>query len=118
MENFIPFICIAVAVLVAIFAVFLFLHNRKSKSGGKKDFYQAAVYQKETLGMKLRAFFAGKTLSVEQYAELEETLISCDIGPGISRDAVENLRKKKRFGLRLRSLHPEVTKSHAHMEMF
>ena len=27
MENFIPFICIAVAVLVAIFAVFLFLHN-------------------------------------------------------------------------------------------
>ena len=94
MENFIPLICIAVAVLVAIFAVFLFLRNRKSKSGGKKDFYQAAVYQKETLGMKLRAFFAGKTLSVEQYAELEETLISCDIGPGISRDAVENLRKK------------------------
>ncbi len=94
MENFIPFICIAAAVLVVIFAVFLFLRNKKSKSGVKKDFYQAAVYQKETLGMKLRAFFAGRTLSVEQYAELEETLISCDIGPGISRDAVENLRKK------------------------
>ncbi|MBQ1998234.1 MAG: signal recognition particle-docking protein FtsY, partial [Spirochaetales bacterium] len=44
--------------------------------------------------MKLRSFFAGKTLSVQQYAELEETLIGCDIGPGISRDAVENLRKK------------------------
>lgn len=94
MEKILPLICIVLAVAVVVFAVILFIRNKKGKFGGKKDFYQAAVYQKETLGMKLRSFFAGKTLSVEQYAELEETLIGCDIGPGISRDAVENLRKK------------------------
>ena len=94
MEKILPLICIVLAVAVVVFAVILFIRNKKGKGGGKKDFYQAAVYQKETLGMKLRSFFAGKTLSVQQYAELEETLISCDIGPGISRDAVENLRKK------------------------
>ena len=94
MEKILPLICIVLAVAVVVFAVILFIRNKKGKGGGKKDFYQAAVYQKETLGMKLRSFFAGKTLSVEQYAELEETLIGCDIGPGISRDAVENLRKK------------------------
>lgn len=94
MENFMPLICVVLIVAVVVFAVILFLHRKKTKTDGKKDFYQAAVYQKETLGMKLRAFFAGKTLSVQQYADLEETLISCDIGPGISRDAVENLRKK------------------------
>ena len=94
MEKILPLICIVLAVAVVVFAVILFIRNKKGKGGGKKDFYQAAVYQKETLGMKLRSFFAGKTLSVQQYAELEETLIGCDIGPGISRDAVENLRKK------------------------
>ena len=94
MEKILPLICIVLVVAVAVFAVILFIRIKKGKGGGKKDFYQAAVYQKETLGMKLRSFFAGKTLSVQQYAELEETLISCDIGPGISRDAVENLRKK------------------------
>lgn len=94
MEKILPLICIVLAVAVVVFAVILFIRNKRGKGGGKKDFYQAAVYQKETLGMKLRSFFAGKTLSVQQYAELEETLISCDIGPGISRDAVENLRKK------------------------
>lgn len=94
MEKILPLICIVLVVAVAVFAVILFVRIKKGKGGGKKDFYQAAVYQKETLGMKLRSFFAGKTLSVQQYAELEETLISCDIGPGISRDAVENLRKK------------------------
>jgi fused signal recognition particle receptor len=94
MEKILPLICIGLVVAIVVFAVILFIRNKKGKFGGKKDFYQAAVYQKETLGMKLRSFFAGKTLSVEQYAELEETLIGCDIGPGISRDAVENLRKK------------------------
>ena len=94
MEKILPLVCIVLVVAVVVFAVILFIRNKKGKGGGKKDFYQAAVYQKETLGMKLRSFFAGKTLSVQQYAELEETLISCDIGPGISRDAVENLRKK------------------------
>lgn len=94
MEKILPLICIVLVVAVVVFAVILFVRIKKGKGGGKKDFYQAAVYQKETLGMKLRSFFAGKTLSVQQYAELEETLISCDIGPGISRDAVENLRKK------------------------
>lgn len=94
MEKILPLICIVLVIAVAVFAVILFVRIKKGKGGGKKDFYQAAVYQKETLGMKLRSFFAGKTLSVQQYAELEETLISCDIGPGISRDAVENLRKK------------------------
>ena len=94
MEKILPLICIGLVVAIVVFAVILFIRNKKGKGGGKKDFYQAAVYQKETLGMKLRSFFAGKTLSVQQYAELEETLIGCDIGPGISRDAVENLRKK------------------------
>lgn len=94
MENFMPLVCIILIIAVVVFAVILSLRQRKTKSGVKKDFYQAAVYQRETLGTKLRAFFAGKTLSVQQYADLEETLISCDIGPGISREAVEKLRKK------------------------
>ncbi|MCH5150406.1 MAG: signal recognition particle-docking protein FtsY [Spirochaetales bacterium] len=94
MGNFMPLICIVLIIAVVVLAVILFIHRKKNKNGAKKDFYQAAVYQRETLGMKLRAFFAGKTLSVQQYADLEETLISCDIGAGISREAVQQLRKK------------------------
>ena len=62
MEKILPLICIVLVVAVAVFAVILFIRIKKGKGGGKKDFYQAAVYQKETLGMKLRSFFAGKTL--------------------------------------------------------
>lgn len=67
--------------------------NKKEKSEEKKDYYSQSK-GKETLGQKLRKLFGGKILDEKTLNELEEILITADIGPKISYDIIEKLKER------------------------
>ncbi len=72
-----------------------FKKNKNSEDDkNKKDFYEESRVTKETLGQKLRKLFGGKSLDENSLSELEETLITADIGPKLSIELIEKLKKK------------------------
>ena len=68
--------------------------NKNEEKEKEKDFYEKSKNFKETLGQKLRKLFGGKTLDTNALEQIEETLITADIGPAISYDLIEKLRTK------------------------
>jgi fused signal recognition particle receptor len=64
------------------------------KENKKEDFYSQSKNTKENLGQKLRKIFGGKTLNESSLNEIEEILISADIGPNISYELIEKIRNK------------------------
>lgn len=65
----------------------------KEKNEDKKDYF-SQTKNKETLGQKLRKIFGGKVLDAASLDELEETLITADIGPKITSEIIEKLKTK------------------------
>jgi fused signal recognition particle receptor len=68
--------------------------KKKEKNDINKDYYSQSQNHKQTLGQKLRKLFGGKNLDHESLNQLEEVLISADIGPQITADLIEKLEKK------------------------
>jgi fused signal recognition particle receptor len=64
------------------------------KENKKEDFYSQSKNAKENLGQKLRKIFGGKTLNESNLNEIEEILISADIGPAISYELIEKIKNK------------------------
>lgn len=85
---------VIIFVFICIFFVFLSWRKRNRNLNQKKDYYTQAVYKKENLGTKLRDLFMGKQWDEKEFAVLEETLISSDIGPAVSNEVIERLRKE------------------------
>jgi len=71
-----------------------FKKNKDVEDNDKKNFYEESRTTKDTLGQKLRRLFGGKFLNEESLSELEETLITADIGPKLSIELIEKLKKK------------------------
>ncbi|HPO49086.1 MAG TPA: signal recognition particle-docking protein FtsY [Spirochaetota bacterium] len=65
----------------------------KEKNEDKKDYF-SQTKNKQTLGQKLRKIFGGKVLDATSLDELEETLITADIGPKITSEIIEKLKTK------------------------
>ena len=70
--------------------------NKNKKNNNDKDNTKISQNSKqsESLGQKLRKIFGGKSLSEEDIEKIEEILITADIGPAISYELIEKLRKK------------------------
>jgi fused signal recognition particle receptor len=68
--------------------------DKKEKAEEKKDFFSESRNVKESLGVKLRKIFVGKTLDENSLNQLEEILIGADIGPAISYELIESIKTK------------------------
>jgi fused signal recognition particle receptor len=66
----------------------------KKENKKEKDFNTGSKFLKENLGQKLRKLFGGKTLDIGSLNQIEEMLISADIGPALSYDIIEKLKSK------------------------
>lgn len=97
MTLLIAALVVGLLIIVGVAALVLFLVKRGKAAQvpqENKDYYQSSRQIKENLGTKLRKLFGGKTLGDTELEELEETLISADIGPVITTALIEKLRNK------------------------
>ncbi len=72
----------------------MFFSKKENEKNNHKDFYSKSREIKESLGTKLRKLFTGKSIDEQSLEELEEILLKADIGPTITQDLINTLRKK------------------------
>jgi len=87
-----------IAGIVILIVVSSRRNRLKSGDNGKTDYYQQSKKSIESLGAKLRRMLSGKTINSHLLDQIEESLISADIGPRISYDLIEGLKKRGSAG--------------------
>lgn len=72
-----------------------FFNNKKEQTSKiSADKNKKIPVKTESLGAKLRGFFGGRSLNEEDIDRIEEILIKADIGPSISYELIDKMKKK------------------------
>ncbi|MBN2547071.1 MAG: signal recognition particle-docking protein FtsY [Spirochaetes bacterium] len=91
--NFLFFSIAAFITIVIIVLIIFFILIKNKRKNKKNDYYSKSKDYHESLGKMIRNLFAGNIIEKEKINDLEDVMLKADIGPRITNELIEELKK-------------------------